>query len=340
METKVFPLEYKAERESILSNEIALAKNDYEAKSKEVYNNHPVKSKFYDDIPEDVSHEAESKWGGYIYFITIYQIHRVSCILFPILGLIVGFMMFAFWDYEWWCIFAGMGVAIPAGYIARPVYGAILAVVGTPILFPLYLLMINSIERSRNNRICERNELCAALLAPEKKFLENKITELTTEAQNDIALYEATFNNEVYVKSLDLESNNATIDIANNFAESFLALINETSGLTVNAKAINVDFDFSVFPTHIQYLRKNYYYFKSNGCANIDDGFTKVALATALVTKTKRLIEEAMTKDDRYANISITHELNMMTQKNNPSFVSVKMNYYATNERYKPAQSW
>ena len=143
METKVFPLEYKAERESILSNEIALAKNDYEAKSKEVYNNHPVKSKFYDDIPEDVSHEAESKWGGYIYFITIYQIHRVSCILFPILGLIVGFMMFAFWDYEWWCIFAGMGVAIPAGYIARPVYGAILAVVGTPILFPLYLLMIN-----------------------------------------------------------------------------------------------------------------------------------------------------------------------------------------------------
>ena len=65
-----------------------------------------------------------------------------------------------------------------------------------------------------------------------------------------------------------------------------------------------------------------------------------VALATALIEKTKGLIEEAMTKDDRYANISITHELNMMTQKNNPSFVSVKMNYYATNERYKPAQSW
>ncbi len=342
-----FPSEFAKEKNNAI-NSITKDRNTKYANAKtDIENKY---SRLKKKTKSDLIYEIDDNYVGYLKFFTIYKYVKtifVTAIIMAILGFIVGMYSAITETYIMFegepvseVIFFTLIPAIGSGIcmaIYRPMIMAILCIVLTPILFPLFKLFYSIHENGINNARIKLDNLVNKELQEITNQLDKTTSDKIERIQNEINAYQSGFESEAKHLAERFVQNPHALAIGEWIADKFLYQIKRLKR-DQHIENLESEIEWVVTKTGVK-CKSDEYNFEEKRCARLATDIEQTALTFAVVAVISAVILDKYPKDSSGSNYVISAKYLYPTTKKTPA-IKVTSKYIAHNDNFIPLESW
>ena len=274
-------------------------------------------------------------------------------IVLGIIGAIAVALAVPFDDMEWYIASVAFSIPMVLGVMAcmllgpRAIYGAVLAFVLSPIIYPIYAAVYDA----HNRKVNQYNQGIDAKIALQEDEYDEQIKNCRTAFPRMVAEYEEMFCQEKKAQTEKFAGNPAVLEIAEWLSKRFIKNI-AAADRALHIKDVIIPFVVIFSKTDIT-CQSETYTFEQHRCEDLDSELMQAALAEAVALQIQAYVQERYKKDesgtayeiqiDFFDNLEEPKE-NFEDEAAHPDTTELKLyaslTYQAENANYKPAQSW
>ena len=291
----------------------------------------------------------EMNFSDYIKTVCIKKWVKVGIwggVFLGIIAAIVVALAIPFDDIEWYM--AAMYYAIPMILAAmacffvgpRAVYGLVLAVVLSPVFYPIYM----SICTSHNHKIHKYNDEIDAKIELLNEECNQELKKCAETRFHMFSEYEEAFQQELQKQVEKLAGNSAVVEIAAWLGKRFIGII-EAADRAPYIEDIVASLAYDVSKRDVVCSSEKYT-FEEHRCEDLDSELMQAALSQAVALQIQKYVKARYEKDECGTAYKIQTETSDNLMDNAKSvdgtelLLRTSLVYKAKNANYKPTQSW